>query len=213
MEVIRGVLGLMRAEAPADVAKMVVGLGNPGPEYTRSRHNIGFQVLELLSAQYKIDLSKVQQRARVGIGRIASGGRVERVIAVKPLTYMNASGEAVGPLLRYYRVPPAALIVVMDDLDLPIGRLRLRASGGSGGQKGMASIIRQLGSEDIPRLRVGIGRPPGKMEPADYVLQKFSPAQEVEMAEVRARAVEAIVCFFMDGIEAAMNRYNVADST
>ncbi len=190
--------------------KMVVGLGNPGPEHARNRHNIGFQVVELFAARHGLEFDRMQKRARLALGRVTLDGRAERVLLAKPLTFMNVSGEAVGPLASFYKVPPARILVVCDDLDLPVGRLRLRASGGSGGQKGMKSIIQHLGTEETARLRVGIGRPPGRMDPADYVLQNFSREQEEEMAIARVRAADAIETWLAGGIEAAMNQYNAA---
>lgn len=188
---------------------MIVGLGNPGPEYSRNRHNIGFQVVELLAERHHLRLDKTQKRARVGVGDIRlPTGQSERVLLARPLTFMNAAGEAVGPLVAFYKIQPLDILVVSDDLDLPQGRLRLRAGGSSGGQKGVQSIIQHLHTDGFARLRVGIGRPPGRMDPADYVLQNFSAADEAEMAFVRDRAVAAVEVWLAQGIEAAMNQYN-----
>jgi len=188
---------------------MIVGLGNPGPEYARNRHNVGFQVVELFAGRYGLKFDKAQKRARVAQGQVAlTGGWSGRVLLVKPLTFMNASGEAVGPLAKFYKVAAADILVVFDDLDLPIGRIRLRPDGGSSGQKGVKSIIQGLGVETFPRVRVGIGRPPGQMDPADYVLQGFSAAQEEEMAFVRIKAADAIETWLAQGIVAAMNKFN-----
>lgn len=190
---------------------MIVGLGNPGPEYARNRHNVGFQVVELFAERHGLTFDKAQKRARVALGQInLANGWSGRVLLVKPLTFMNASGEAVGPLARFYKVASADILVIFDDLDLPIGRLRLRPDGGSSGQKGVKSIIQSLGSEAFPRLRVGIGRPPGQMDPAEYVLQNFSAAQEEEMAFVRSKAADAIETWLAQGIIAAMNQFNAA---
>jgi len=195
--------------------KMIVGLGNPGPEYALTRHNVGFQTLDVLAERHGLGFDRFQKRARLGIGQLALRGDPEsprnsvyRVVLAKPMTYMNASGEAVGPLAAFYKIAPQDILVVCDDLDLPLGKIRLRPGGGSGGQKGLASISKALGTEEYPRLRVGIGRPPGQMEPTDYVLQKFSAGQEKEMAFVRDRATDAIETWLTDGIEAAMNQYN-----
>ncbi len=188
---------------------MIVGLGNPGPEYARSRHNVGFQVVDLLAERHRLVFDRYQKRARLALGRVEpAGGAALKVVLAKPLTYMNASGEAVGQLAAFYKIAPADILVVFDDLDLPLGKLRLRPDGGSGGQKGLESIIKALGTEGFPRLRVGIGRPPGQMDPAEYVLQPFSTDQEKEMAFVRPRAAEAIECWLAQGIEAAMNQFN-----
>jgi peptidyl-tRNA hydrolase, PTH1 family len=193
----------------ARAAKMIVGLGNPGPEYARNRHNIGFQVLELFADRHGLRIDKAQKRARVGSGDVRlPAGETVRVILVKPLTYMNASGEAVGPLAAFYKIAPADILVISDDLDLPAGRLRMRAGGGAGGQKGVLSITQHLHTDAFPRLRLGIGRPPGKMDPADYVLQNFSVQEENEMVFARAKAADAIEAWLASGIEAAMNQFN-----
>ncbi len=205
--------------------KMIVGLGNPGPEYARHRHNIGFQVLDLFAERHGLAFDKFQKRARLAIGPVtlsvpASTSALAstwhgRVLLAKPMTYMNASGEAVAALAQFYKIAPADILVVHDDLDLPLGRIRLRPGGSAGGQKGVASIIKRLGTEDFHRLRIGISRPgapgsgaPPSMDPADYVLQPFSADQEAEMAFVRQRAADAIATWLALGIEAAMNRFN-----
>ena len=210
MGFLRGIIGRRSAaETVPDGLRMVVGLGNPGPEYARNRHNAGFQVVDVLAERHHLTWDGFQKRARTVMGRIAMpGGQMVRVLLGKPMTYMNVSGESVAPLAAWYKVAPENLLVVCDDLDLPIGRIRLRSGGGSGGQRGMQSIIRLVGSEAFPRLRVGIGRPPGQMDPADYVLQNFSSAQEEEMQIVRQRAADAIELWLAEGIEAAMNRCN-----
>lgn len=204
-------------DAPASAPQaMIVGLGNPGPEYARHRHNIGFQIVELLAQRHDLAFDKFQKRARLAIGVITLGnGWRGKVLLAKPMTYMNASGEAVGQLAAFYKIAPAAILVVHDDLDLPLGRIRLRPGGSAGGQKGVASTIKALGSADFHRLRVGISRPgaansdaPPGMEPADYVLQPFSAGQEQEMVFARQRAVEALETWLARGIEAAMNQFN-----
>jgi len=197
------------AAATAGPLKLIVGLGNPGPEYAKNRHNVGFQVVDLLAERHGLEFDKFQKRARLALGRITlAGGWAGRVLLAKPMTYMNASGESVGALARFYKVLPSDILIVSDDLDLPVGRIRLRPRGGSGGQKGIKSIIQHLGTEDFPRLRIGIGRPPGRMDPAAYVLQAFSSAQEAEMAFVRPKAVNAIEVWLAQGVEAAMNQFN-----
>lgn len=203
---------LRRRAAPAanePLSKMIVGLGNPGPEYARSRHNVGFQILDVLAERHDASFDRFQKRARLGIGRVQlPGGVSPKVVLAKPMTYMNASGESVGQLASFYKIAPADVIVVFDDLDLPLGKIRLRAEGGSGGQKGIQSIIKALGTESFPRLRVGIGRPPGQMDPAAYVLQPFSADQQEEITFARLRAADAIEVWLAQGIEAAMNQFN-----
>jgi PTH1 family peptidyl-tRNA hydrolase len=196
------------APTPAIPLKMVVGLGNPGPEYARSRHNVGFQVIDLFAVRHRLSFDKAQKRARVTQGPVTLAGWTGRVLLAKPITYMNASGEAVGPLAKFYKIAPTDILVLFDDLDLPVGRLRLRPDGGSSGQKGVRSIIQSLGTESFPRLRIGIGRPPGQMDPADYVLQPFSAVQEEEMVFVRMKAADAIEAWLAQGIDAAMNQFN-----
>jgi PTH1 family peptidyl-tRNA hydrolase len=190
--------------------KMIVGLGNPGPQYAANRHNLGFQCVDLFAARHGVELGKLQLQARTGEGWVTRGGERQKVLLVKPLTYMNASGQAVGALMRYYRVALEEMIVVHDDLDLASGRLRLRMGGGAGGQNGVKSLIQHLGSPDFARLRIGIGRPPGQMDPAAYVLQNFSADEEAIFGPLRLRVCDALTCWLFEGLEAAMNLYNRA---
>ena len=183
---------------------LIVGLGNPGRRYARHRHNIGFRCLDRLAARHGLVFDRVQNRALLATGRIAD----RAVVLAKPQTFMNESGRAVAPLVRAYHVPLERLLVIYDDLDLPPGTIRLRPEGGSGGHRGMRSIIEALGSQDFPRLRVGIGRPPGRMDPADYVLQDLSPEEEERFDRVCERVAEAIHCWLTEGIVLAMSRYN-----
>jgi PTH1 family peptidyl-tRNA hydrolase len=190
--------------------KLIVGLGNPGAQYQANRHNIGFQCVDLFARQHNLELNKLQMQARTGEGWIEQGGQRQKVLLAKPLTYMNRSGQAVGQLMRYYHIELDNLIVVHDDLDLAAGTLRLRANGSAGGQNGIKSIIQQLGSQEFARVRVGIGRPPGRMDPAAFVLQNFSADEEQFFAPVRQRVSEALLSWLFEGITAAMNRFNGA---
>ena len=209
MELLRTLMRQPATTGTSAPTKMIVGLGNPGQEYARNRHNVGFQVIDLFAERHGLAFDKFQKRARVALGRVAlANGRTGRVLLAKPMTFMNLSGEAVGPLAAFYKVAPADILVISDDLDLPAGRLRLRAEGGAGGQKGIKSTIQHLHTEAFPRLRIGIGRPPGQMDPADYVLQNFSAAEEQEMAFLRPRAADAIEVWLAQGIAAAMNSFN-----
>lgn len=183
---------------------LVVGLGNPGRKYERNRHNAGFHCLDRLAEAYQMSFDTSRDQARVALGRVA--GR--RVALAKPQTFMNDSGLAVGALARFYKVEPDQTLVIYDDLDLPQGTLRLRPNGSAGGHRGMLSIIQHLGTRDFSRLRIGIGRPPGRMPPKAYVLQDFSEDEWAEMQEVYARAVAAVESFIVDGIKEAMNRFN-----
>ncbi len=190
------------------MAKMylIVGLGNPGAKYAQTRHNIGFWVIDTLARRYDLGVGRGEKQARAWDGRIQH----KRVKLVKPLTYMNRSGDAVRPLLQYYGIPLENLLVVHDDLDTPFGKLRLRQAGGHGGQNGLRSIIQQLGSQDFARLRFGIGRPPGKMAPVDYVLQAFKGAAAIEAQELAERAADAIELWLTAGIDSAMSQFNGA---
>lgn len=183
---------------------IVVGLGNPGPRYASNRHNAGFQCVDLLARAHGLTFARLQHRARVATGAIA--GR--RVVLAKPLTYMNLSGRAVGPLVRWYKVPLDQLMVIYDDLDLPLGTIRLRPGGGSGGHKGLRSIITALGHDDFPRLRIGIGRPPAGWDPADYVLSDFTSDELPVFRNAAETAVQAVECWLTDGLDTAMNRFN-----
>lgn len=183
---------------------LIVGLGNPGPEYHQNRHNVGFMVVNTLASALDIPIQRVEMRALVGKGTLDG----ERLILAKPQTYMNNSGQAVASLARFYKIPQEQLLVVHDDLDLPFGSLRLRPFGGTGGQRGMESIVEKLGTRSFPRLRVGIGRPPGRMDPADYVLHNFDSDQQEFLPEILSRAVKAIQRFVLMDIETAMNEFN-----
>lgn len=184
--------------------KLIVGLGNPGKKYTRNRHNIGFQVIDLLAQRHRLPFDKKQLNAEVASGTIGA----ERVLLAKPQSYMNESGRPVQGLASFYKIPHDQIIIVVDDLDLPAGQLRLRPEGGSGGQRGMKSIMESLGTDKVARLRIGIGRPPGRMDPAAYVLQDFSTEEETEMAIVRQEAADALELWMVEGITTAMNQFN-----
>jgi PTH1 family peptidyl-tRNA hydrolase len=183
---------------------LLAGLGNPGKEFENNRHNIGFMVLSRFVAKYGEDFSKYEKQALIAKFQIEN----KRLILVKPQTFMNRSGKAVGILVRYYRIPLENLLVVYDDIDLPFGAIRIRPSGGAGGHKGLASVINQLGTNNFPRMRLGIGRPLGKQNAANYVLKDFSKS-ETEILEILLEiSCEAIMVFLKDGIETAMNKYN-----
>ncbi len=183
---------------------LIVGLGNPGRKYAANRHNVGFRCVERLAAAHGLQFRKRQKKAKVILSTI----RGYAIALALPQTFMNKSGHAVARLAHYYRVSLDHILIVYDDLDLPLGTIRLRPSGGSGGHRGMASIIEQLGSREFARLRIGIDRPPGRMDPADYVLQDFSPDEEALLDRTLDGAVDAIEMWLDEGIEAAMSRYN-----
>jgi PTH1 family peptidyl-tRNA hydrolase len=185
---------------------LLVGLGNPGREYRYSRHNFGFMAIEQMADELNIRMSRMQSKAIIGVGSIGEA----RVVLARPQTFMNLSGQSVSGLLRFYKVPLERMLVIHDDIDLPFGTLRLRPEGGSGGQRGLASVIQQLGTQSFPRMRLGVGRPPGRMQPSDYVLQAFSPGEQEMIKIVLGRAAEAARTFVLEGLEKAMNHYNGA---
>lgn len=182
---------------------LVAGLGNPGRGHLYNRHNIGFMVVDRLAARHGIDMKRAQNRAIVGSGHIAG----QSVILAKPQTFMNLSGESVGPLVNYYKVPLDNILVVYDELDIPFGVIRLREKGSAGGHNGMRSIIQHLGNE-FARLRMGIGRPPGRMDAAAFVLQDFGRDELALVSEMLSTAVAAVESFLTDGIDLTMSRYN-----
>lgn len=182
---------------------LIVGLGNPGPEYRGTRHNVGFAVIDELSERHRIKIDRSRLKARVGSGKV--GGIM--VTLAKPMTYMNLSGQAIAPLLRDLNLKPDRLIVVADETDLPLGRIRLRARGGPGGHNGHKSIIGSLGTQDYARLRLGIGRV-DKSETVDHVLGQFEFDERAIAEEMVRRAAEAVAVVVLEGLEAAMNSIN-----
>jgi peptidyl-tRNA hydrolase, PTH1 family len=184
--------------------KLVVGLGNPGQKYQRTRHNCGFLVIDRLAAQNSIKVATTRCEARIGEGLIDG----ERIVLAKPQTFMNRSGEAVTMLLRRFHVAVEDLVIVYDDLDLPFGRIRVRPQGRAGGHRGVASLIESLAGSSFDRVRVGIGRPPPEIEPADFVLQPFSKEEEPLLDGVISRAADAVACLVINGSKAAMDQFN-----
>ncbi len=181
---------------------IVVGLGNPGREYTGTRHNIGFMVIDELAGRLSVTESRRRFRSELGEGSLAG----EKVVLVKPQTYMNLSGAAVREVVNWYHSPTDDILVVLDDLDLPFGSLRLRSTGSAGGHNGLSSVIEQLGSNQVPRLKVGIGR--GRLSATAHVLARFSPEEQRELGDVVGRAADAVELWVQQGIVAAMNRFN-----
>lgn len=184
---------------------LIVGLGNPGPDFELNRHNVGFMVLDELAKELETTFSRMQANALVAQGRRGE----QRVVMAKPRTFMNRSGSAVGGLVRFYKVPREKLLIVYDDVDLPFDTLRMRAEGSSAGHNGMKSIIANLGSQDFARLRVGVGRPKGRMRTPDHVLQDFSRAEQKDLPFVLGRAKDAALTYIEKGVVAAMNEFNV----
>ena len=186
---------------------MIVGLGNPGERYEQTRHNVGFWCVDRLAEEWRADRERRRFRALV---QEASMGAY-RLVLVKPQTYMNDSGDAVGPAARWFKVPPDRLLVIHDDLDLPVGRVRFRQGGSSGGHRGVASIMEHLGSDGFLRLRIGIGRPPSD-EAVDYVLSRFSREEQAVVDRILGAASAMVRCVLEEGIAEAMNRYNGLDA-
>ncbi len=188
--------------------KLIAGLGNPGKYYARNRHNVGFRCVDHIAGLHLIQLKRNKYHSRIGTGDIAG---VEVMLA-KPKTFVNLSGEAISQLMRSYHIPRRELIVIVDDLDLPLGKIRLRQGGSSGGHKGIESIIAALGNEEFCRVRIGIGRPVqesgDREEVIDHVLGDFSPDEDKIIKSAIAGAAEAIESILNDGIIEAMNRYN-----
>lgn len=190
---------------------LVVGLGNPGPTYAANRHNVGQMVLDVLAQDVPGTFTTHKARAVVLDGRLGTtpaGAPGPRVVLAKPVTYMNLSGPPVAALCRFYDVPPEQMIVVHDELDLPTHTLRLKRGGGEGGHNGLKSISSTLGSRDYLRVRVGIGRPPGRMAAADYVLRDFAAAERTDLAITLADAADAVRDIIDNGLELAQNRWH-----
>jgi peptidyl-tRNA hydrolase, PTH1 family len=181
-----------------------VGLGNPGPRYAGTRHNVGFLVVDLLAQRMGGRFKAHRGRADVVEGRLAG----TPVVLAKPRSYMNESGGPIVAVSRFYKVPVDRLTIVHDDLDLPFGTLRLKLGGGDGGHNGLRSATTALGSREYARVRFGIGRPPGRQDPADYVLRDFSAAERKELGYLVDRAADAVEALLADGLESAQNKFN-----
>ena len=186
---------------------LVVGLGNPGPEYSGNRHNVGFLVAALLAGRIGARLGRHRKAvAEAAEGRLGIGG--PRIVLVRPLTFMNLSGGPVAGLAQFYKVPPEQIIAVHDELDIPYTQLRIKRGGGEGGHNGLRSMSRSLGTREYVRVRFGIGRPPGRMDPADYVLADFSAVERKELDFLVDRCADAVETVINRGVESAQNVYN-----
>lgn len=183
---------------------LIIGLGNPGREYKDTRHNFGFMMVDRIAVRLNARGMKVQSKAIVMDARHED----KKLILAKPQTFMNLSGQSVQGLVHFYKIPNENLIILSDDLDLPFGTLRIRASGGPGGQRGLGNILEKLGSRDVPRLRIGIGRPPGRMDPAKYVLQGFSRDETESLSGILDHGADAVFAFVDHGLNKAMNEFN-----
>lgn len=184
--------------------KLIVGLGNPGNEYAKTRHNVGFMLVDALADHLNITLWKDKFNAKIAEGRIGT----EKILLVKPQTYMNNSGEAVGPLMRWYKLEPKDIIVAHDDMDIPAGTVRIRKKGSSGGHNGIKSLIAHLGSENFARIRLGIGRPLPGWSVVKHVLAPFPAEDRIEVDKAIDYLIPAVKCIITDGLDIAMNKYN-----
>jgi PTH1 family peptidyl-tRNA hydrolase len=187
------------------VVKLIAGLGNPGRRYTGSRHNVGYLVVDELARRWQIDTARHDRRCEGLLGEGTAAG--QRVLLLKPTTFMNLSGRSVAAVWRFYKLDLADVLIVHDDLDLPVGQIRLRAVGSAGGHKGLLDILRHLGSPEVPRLRIGIGKV-HKAATVEYVLSRFEPQEREEIEQVLGRAADAVECWLREGIDAAMNAFN-----
>ena len=196
--------------------KAIFGLGNPGPRYRGTRHNVGFEVLDLLAERHRVGFDSAPAEALMARIRAAAPaassplGPTEDVLLAKPLTFMNLSGQAIGELLRYFKIEVADMLVVVDEAQLPLGKLRARARGSAGGHNGLKSVIAHLGT-DFARLRIGVGRGDARRDLADHVLSKFEKDEAAEAARMIERAADAAQVFVTDGIAAVMNQFNGGD--
>ncbi len=188
------------------IPELIVGLGNPESKYDNTRHNIGFNAVDELAKIWQLDLKENKRFQGLFAEGVAPGGKKVRLL--KPLTYMNRSGQSVRAVTDWYKLKPQSVLVIYDDMDLPVGRLRIRFTGSAGGHNGMKSIISHLGSKDFPRLRIGIGKSGGGKQTVGHVLGKFAPSEYKVVEEVLYVSVKAIELSLKEGIEQSMNRYN-----
>ena len=184
--------------------KLIVGLGNPTPQYEKTRHNVGFEVIDVIADAYNIAVDTAKHKGLCGKGKIAG----ESVVLLKPMTFMNLSGESVVSIANYYKILPEDILVIYDDINLDVGRLRVREKGGAGGHNGIKHIIASLGTDTFPRIRVGVGMKPPRMDLADYVLSRFGKDEQSVMEQGYDKACKAAELIVMGEIAKAMNDYN-----
>lgn len=184
--------------------KMIVGLGNPGNEYAGTRHNVGWMLVDALAEHLGINEWRSREKGMVAEGRIGS----EKILLVKPLTYMNNSGECVGPLMRWYKLEPEDIMAAHDDMDIPIGTIRIRKKGSAGGHNGIKSLLSHIGSENFGRLRIGIGRPQPGWSVINHVLAKFNDQEQEKIGDAIKQLIPAVECMVLEGSDMAMNKFN-----
>lgn len=205
----RALTGLTSREAPAEDAWLVAGLGNPGPRYAGNRHNVGFLVVDLLAGRIGTRFGRHKRAvAEVAEGRLGYGG--PRLVLAKPMSFMNLSGGPVAGLTRFYKIPPARLVAVYDEIELPYGTLRAKFGGGEAGHNGARSLTRSLATKDYFRVRFGVGRPPGSQDPADWVLTDFSAAERKDLEYLVDRTADFVEAIITKGLEPAQNLYHAA---
>jgi peptidyl-tRNA hydrolase, PTH1 family len=203
----RGRLRPRAATAALDMSGdrwLIVGLGNPGPEYAGNRHNVGYMAVDVLAGEAGSAFKRDRSRAMAATGRLAG----VPITLAKPLSYMNNSGGAVAALRSFYKLPPERIVVMHDELDLPFGSVRLKLGGGDNGHNGLRSVTAALGTRDYHRVRIGIGRPPGRMDPADFVLRNFSAAERKDLPEILGRSADAAQTLLRLGLAAAQNEFH-----
>ncbi len=183
---------------------IIVGLGNPGKQYENTRHNVGFNVIDILAEEYDISVTKMKHKALIGEGRVGT----EKVVLVKPVTYMNLSGESLAEIYNFYKVDTNNIVVIYDDIDLDVGKIRIRKKGSGGTHNGMRSIVKCLGTTDFPRVRVGVSKPEPGRDLANFVLSKFAPDEVADLKEGLEKSVLAIDSIIRENIDLAMNKYN-----
>ncbi len=192
--------------------KLIVGLGNPGPQYAQTRHNAGFMAVDRLARRHGIEGPRSKFHAGVLEGAIGVDGSLHRVVLMQPTTYMNRSGLSVGEARAFYKLEPEDILILVDEVALPLGAIRLRASGSAGGHNGLKDIQRALGTQDYPRLRIGIDPPPGRVPQVDWVLGKFTDEQRDELEPTLNKTCDAVEAWLGDGIEKAMSRFNARET-
>ncbi len=189
---------------PPEQTYLLIGLGNPGREYKDTRHNFGFMLIDRIAVRLNARGMKVQSKAIV----MTTTHEDNKLILAKPQTFMNLSGQSMQGLVHFYKIPLTNVMILSDDLDIPFGTIRIRGAGGPGGQRGLSSILEKLGTKEVPRLRLGIGRPPGRMDPSAYVLQNFSRDDMQAISEILDHAADAALAFVTHGLNKAMNEFN-----
>ena len=183
---------------------IIVGLGNPGKQYENTRHNVGFNVIDILAEEYGISVTKMKHKALIGEGRVGT----EKVVLVKPVTYMNLSGESLAEIYNFYKVETSNIVVIYDDIDLDVGKIRIRKKGSGGTHNGMRSIVKCLGTTDFPRVRIGVSKPEPGRDLANFVLSRFRKEEQADLEIGLEKAYKAVEAMIKENVDIAMNKYN-----